>query len=256
MAPNDRTEPGVCIECKHPLIDCPGIGPYCPNRECKRIDDQRPESTGQQPAYQYQQPPKVTTGMAVFGQQPAQPGSGEVKRYVGRITELEPSPVQHVVLASDFERLQSALAAERGKLAAWMIQHNFVTGHGDTTDDLLAELGAQVDELAQQLTAAQQENKRLDARWRIVSEINDENMRVREARTRRAEEAERKLTAAQQRYADGLEAWKANNAHFAARIAELREALRHYGWHKPECDYMQEELPCTCGFRDVIEERA
>lgn len=44
---------------------------------------------------------------------PTQPGSGEVKRYVGRITELEPCPVQCVVLASDFDRLQSELAAAK-----------------------------------------------------------------------------------------------------------------------------------------------
>jgi hypothetical protein len=46
----------------------------------------------------------------------------------------------------------------------------------------------------------------------------------------RRERAEASLTAAQQ------------------RIAALHAALRTYGWHKPECDYMQEELPCTCGF--------
>jgi hypothetical protein len=38
------------------------------------------------------------------------------------------------------------------------------------------------------------------------------------------------------------------------REAELREALRKYGWHKPECDYMQESLPCTCGFMDAVKE--
>lgn len=33
------------------------------------------------------------------------------------------------------------------KLAAWMIAHGLVTGHGDTTDDLLAELGPQIEKL-------------------------------------------------------------------------------------------------------------
>jgi hypothetical protein len=54
---------------------------------------------------------------AVYEQQPAQPESGEVKRYVGRITELEPCPVQYVVLASDFDRLQSALTAAQQRIA-------------------------------------------------------------------------------------------------------------------------------------------
>ena len=37
-------------------------------------------------------------------------------------------------------------AAEREKLAAWMIKHSFATGHGDTVEDLLKELEWQIDE--------------------------------------------------------------------------------------------------------------
>lgn len=59
----------------------------------------------------------MTTPPTDLRQQPAQPCSGEVKRYVGRITELEPCPVQYVVLASDFDRLQSALAAAQQRIA-------------------------------------------------------------------------------------------------------------------------------------------
>ena len=33
------------------------------------------------------------------------------------------------------------------KLAAWMIANSFATGHGDTMDDLLAELTWQIEEL-------------------------------------------------------------------------------------------------------------
>ena len=33
------------------------------------------------------------------------------------------------------------------QLAAWMIHHGFATGHGDTFDDLLAELAWQIEEL-------------------------------------------------------------------------------------------------------------
>jgi len=35
-------------------------------------------------------------------------------------------------------------AAERNKLAAWMIQRGYATGHGDTTENLLNELDWQV----------------------------------------------------------------------------------------------------------------
>jgi len=37
-------------------------------------------------------------------------------------------------------------AAERNKLAAWMMANGCATGHGDTTDDLLGELGWQIAE--------------------------------------------------------------------------------------------------------------
>ena len=37
-------------------------------------------------------------------------------------------------------------AAEREKLAAWMIQRGYATGHGDTIKDLLKELEWQIDE--------------------------------------------------------------------------------------------------------------
>jgi hypothetical protein len=35
-------------------------------------------------------------------------------------------------------------AAERNKLAQWMIKHSYATGHGDTMEDLLKELEWQV----------------------------------------------------------------------------------------------------------------
>ena len=38
------------------------------------------------------------------------------------------------------------LAAERNKLATWMIERGYATGHGDTTEDLLKELDWQIDE--------------------------------------------------------------------------------------------------------------
>ena len=37
-------------------------------------------------------------------------------------------------------------AAERNKLAAWMIERGYATGHGDTVEDLLKELEWQIKE--------------------------------------------------------------------------------------------------------------
>ena len=37
-------------------------------------------------------------------------------------------------------------AAERNKLAAWMMRQGYATGHGDTVEDLLKELEWQIDE--------------------------------------------------------------------------------------------------------------
>ncbi len=36
---------------------------------------------------------------------------------------------------------------DREKVALFMGQHGFATGHGDTIDDLLGEMGAQIEEL-------------------------------------------------------------------------------------------------------------
>lgn len=43
--------------------------------------------------------------------------------------------------------MQSKGPSERERLAAWMIEHSFSTGHGDTFEDLLKELDWQVKEL-------------------------------------------------------------------------------------------------------------
>jgi len=45
-----------------------------------------------------------------------------------------------------WEGWQAAMKAEREKVAQWMMQHGYATGHGDTTEDLLAELDWQIAE--------------------------------------------------------------------------------------------------------------
>ena len=53
--------------------------------------------------------------------------------------------------SSDLERFfhmayAAGAVAERNKLAHWMIQRSYATGHGDTIEDLLKELEGQVRE--------------------------------------------------------------------------------------------------------------
>jgi hypothetical protein len=51
-----------------------------------------------------------------------------------------------------------ARAAERNKLASWMIAQGYATGHGDTTEDLLKELEWQVRESEREACAKWYEN--------------------------------------------------------------------------------------------------
>jgi hypothetical protein len=187
-----RREAGVCPKCGHGnRLNGEIVHAY----HC-------PERTGQQPAqpeptfHSKSEAKRVTALM-----QPAQPGSGEVQAILAAIEKRMPWPSFHSldcdteppvgrITLAELRRLQSALTAERGKLAAWMIRHNFVTGHGDTTDDLLAELGAQVDERAQRLTAAQQRIAALEGEL--------ENERARDIHTCH-DQCERPLCVAQRR---------------------------------------------------------
>jgi hypothetical protein len=52
-----------------------------------------------------------------------------------------------VMYPDDIERFAALVAAaEREKVAAWMMARGYATGHGDTTEDLLKELAWQIDE--------------------------------------------------------------------------------------------------------------
>lgn len=42
------------------------------------------------------------------------------------------------------EQIDRLLAAERNKLAVWMIQFGFATGHGDTMEQLVDALGSEI----------------------------------------------------------------------------------------------------------------
>ena len=50
-------------------------------------------------------------------------------------------------IIDDYERLAAVVAAaEREKVAQWMMQRGYATGHGNTTEDLLNELEWQIRE--------------------------------------------------------------------------------------------------------------
>jgi hypothetical protein len=51
-------------------------------------------------------------------------------------------------------------AAERNKVAQWMIDHSYATGHGDTTEDLLDELDWQITESWSKVVVASVEAER------------------------------------------------------------------------------------------------
>ena len=54
-----------------------------------------------------------------------------------------------------FERFAALVAAaERNRLAAWMIERGYATGHGDTVEDLLKELEWQIAEREREACAS------------------------------------------------------------------------------------------------------
>jgi hypothetical protein len=62
-------------------------------------------------------------------------------------TGYDKGHVSRLRKASQLDKLiADAVAAEREKLAAWMMRQGYATGHGDTTEDLLKQLDWQIDE--------------------------------------------------------------------------------------------------------------
>lgn len=53
--------------------------------------------------------------------------------------------------------IKEAIEAEREKVAQWMITRSYATGHGDTTEDLLAELAWQIQEQWERIEIAERE---------------------------------------------------------------------------------------------------
>jgi hypothetical protein len=57
-------------------------------------------------------------------------------------TDHDWMPIIALAYAQKFAELVAA--AERKKVAVWMMQHGYATGHGDTIEDLLVELDIQI----------------------------------------------------------------------------------------------------------------
>lgn len=53
--------------------------------------------------------------------------------------------------------IDKAMELEREKVAQWMMQRSYATGHGDTTEDLLAELAWQIQEQWERIEIAERE---------------------------------------------------------------------------------------------------
>lgn len=182
MTPNDRTEPGVCPRCGNtrlmPIGDGYSVNP-CPN--CTGQQTALVQRVPDGYAYRYpdgyirhndgrevngSKPTEVlpwfysttvadmvaelTTKLTAerTGQQPAQPGSGEVDRWIGELRYLAKHGYQlhtnhHNELANFIDRLQSALAA--AKAYSDDLETRYHTAH-------------------ERLTAAQQRIAHLEAR--------------------------------------------------------------------------------------------
>jgi len=56
--------------------------------------------------------------------------------------------------------MRQQIAAERNKVASWMMAQGYATGHGDTTEDLLDELDWQITESWSKVVVASVEAER------------------------------------------------------------------------------------------------
>lgn len=71
--------------------------------------------------------------------------------------EIEELAGHRQVPAWVFKLVCDAIAIEREKLAKWMMQHEYATGHGETIEDLLEELKWQIKEQWNNAAAAERE---------------------------------------------------------------------------------------------------
>ena len=71
----------------------------------------------------------------------------DVLRMVREIADKDKvDPLHNDMMTLTVDELGRLLIAEREKVAQWMMQRGYATGHGDTIEDLLAELDWQIAE--------------------------------------------------------------------------------------------------------------
>ena len=73
-----------------------------------------------------------------------------------------------ILYLNQIERFAALVAAaEREKVAAWMMAHGYATGHGGTIEDLLKEFEWQIREREREACAkvCESEGERVDASW-------------------------------------------------------------------------------------------
>ena len=79
----------------------------------------------------------------------------KMAREAGLPYEYDTGRVLHL---KELERFAALVAAaEREKVAAWMVERGYATGHGDSTEDLLHELDWQIREQEREACAKVQE---------------------------------------------------------------------------------------------------
>jgi hypothetical protein len=94
-------------------------------------------------------------------------------REVADKDKVDPYLNEFVVLTpEELERFAALVAAaEREKVAAWMMRQGYATGHGDTVEDLLQELDWQIREQERELIARSMDKQvdlacdYLDRKW-------------------------------------------------------------------------------------------
>lgn len=62
-----------------------------------------------------------------------------------------------IIVSMYGDRIQKLIDDERNKVAQWMMAQGYATGHGDTTKDLLEELGAEIDDRIRAKVEAERE---------------------------------------------------------------------------------------------------
>jgi hypothetical protein len=70
---------------------------------------------------------------------------GELERFAALVADAEAKRMHDEGMVT-VGYMRQQIAAERNKLAQWMIDRGYATGHGDTTEDLLQELEWQIAE--------------------------------------------------------------------------------------------------------------